>query len=356
MSVRPIRPALPTALLLAALTACGGGGDGSGSGDPQPVPLPTPTPAPGPTLAQRTQATQDTANSSSNACHAVAPFYWEIGNATQPLAGGKAGDGGPERGTTMAIASASKWVYAAFAAERRQGQFSAEDVKFLHFQSGYTYFNVCLPHQSVAACQQSMLNGRGRMNPATENRFDYNGGHMQQHAVLMGLGTLGPEGLGLAVRQTLGAVLGPDWAFSYSQAQPAGGGQASAADYSRMLRAFMNGQLQLGPLLGTQAVCTNPQTCPDEAVKTPIPATESWHYSLGHWVEDDPQVGDGAFSSPGAFGFYPWISADKRVYGILAREQRRSTVSDNPGERPGAASVDCGRQIRAAWMDGQPRH
>ncbi|WP_457350399.1 hypothetical protein [Roseateles sp. P5_D6] len=307
-----------------------------------------------PTPLQRAGAARLTAEKSA-ACMAAQPFYWEIGNATQPLAGGKAGENGPERHTEMAIASASKWVYAAFVAERRQGQLSAEDVKFLHFQSGYTYYHVCRQNQSVAACQQSLINGRGRLNPATENRFDYNGGHMQQHAILMGLGSLGPEGLALAVRQSLAPTLGTDWSFSYSQAMPAGGGQTSAADYSRLLRALLGGQLQLGRLLGKEAVCTNPQVCPSDAVKTPIPATESWHYSLGHWVEDDPQVGDGAFSSPGAFGFYPWISADQRFYGIVAREQRRGALGDDPSDKPAVASVNCGREIRAAWMDGQPR-
>jgi len=307
-----------------------------------------------PTPLQRATAARLTAEK-SQACVAAQPFYWEIGNATQPLAGGKAGDNAPERNTEMAIASASKWIYGAFVAERRQGQLTAEDVKFLHFKSGYTYFRVCRPGQSVAACQEALVNGRGRQNPATEDRFDYNGGHMQQHAVAMGLGSLGPDGLALAVRQALTPQLGGDWRFGYSQAQPAGGGQSSAADYGRFLRALMDDRLQLGHLLGKAAVCTNPQSCPREAVKTPIPETESWHYSLGHWVEDDPNVGDGAFSSPGAFGFYPWISADKRFYGMVAREQRHGVMSGDPGDKPAVASVACGRGIRAAWMDGQPR-
>jgi hypothetical protein len=310
-------------------------------------------PAPAPTPTQRATAARLTAEKAA-ACVAAQPFYWEIGNATQPLAGGKAGDNGPERQTTMAIASASKWLYGAFVAERRQGQLTAEDIKFLHFKSGYTYYHVCRQDQSIAACQESLLNGRGRLNPATENRFDYNGGHMQKHAVLMGLGSFGPDGLAIAVKQALAPALGADWQLSYSQAMPAGGGQTSAADYSRFLRALMNDSLQLGPLLGRHAVCTNPQSCPQLAVKTPIPATESWHYSIGHWVEDDPQVGDGSFSSPGAFGFYPWISADKQLYGIVAREQRRGALGES-GEKPAVASVDCGREIRAAWVSGVPR-
>ncbi|RZL39196.1 MAG: hypothetical protein EOP35_04210 [Rubrivivax sp.] len=302
----------------------------------------------------RAAAARQTAESAAT-CVAAQPFYWEIGDATQLLAGGKAGEGAPERSTQMAIASASKWLYGAFVAERRQGQLTAEDVKFLHFQSGYTRYRVCRRDQAIAACQQSLLNGRGRKDTATENRFDYNGGHMQQHAVLMGLGEQGPDGLALAVKQALAPALGDDWRLSYSQAMPAGGGVTSAADYSRFLRALLDGRLQLGALLGTEAVCTNPRRCPGDAVKTPIPAAESWHYSLGHWVEDDPQLGDGAFSSPGAFGFYPWISADKRFYGVVAREQRGGLLSGDISEKPATASVACGRQIRAAWLDGRAR-
>lgn len=307
-----------------------------------------------PTPAQRADAARLTAEASA-ACVAAQPFYWELGDATQPLASGRAGDGAPERDTRMAIASASKWLYGAFVAERRQGQLTAEDVKFLHFQSGYTNYRVCRRDQTIAACLDSPLNGRGRPDPATENRFAYNGGHLQKHAVLMGLGAQGPDGLAQAVQQALAPALGADWRLSYSQAMPAGGGVTSAADYASFLRALLDGRLQLGALLGTQAVCTQPQACPRDAVKTPIPSAERWHYSLAHWVEDDPQVGDGAFSSPGAFGFYPWISADKRFYGLVAREQRHGVLSMDAGEKPAVASVGCGRQIRAAWLDGQPR-
>ena len=70
-----------------------------------------------PTPLQRATAARLTAEKSA-ACVAAQPFYWELGNATQPLAGGKAGDNAPDRGTEMAIASASKWLYGAFVATR----------------------------------------------------------------------------------------------------------------------------------------------------------------------------------------------------------------------------------------------
>jgi len=306
------------------------------------------------TTQQRATAARQTAETSA-ACVAAQPFYWEVGDAKNSLAGGKAGSGAPGAETAMAIASASKWIYAAFVAERRQGKLTAEDIGFLHFQSGYTRFRICRASQSVASCQESLINGRGQQDPATEGRFAYNGGHMQQHAVLMGLGGLGNNGLALAMQQALAPALGADWRFDYIQAQPAGGGKSTASDYARFLRALLDDRLQLGRLLGKEAVCTNPRSCPHEAVKTPIPEAESWHYSLGHWVEDDPRTGDGAFSSPGAFGFYPWVSADKRFYGLVAREQRRGIMSGDPSDKPALASVGCGREIRAAWMDGRPR-
>jgi hypothetical protein len=58
-------------------------------------------------------------------------------------------------------------------------------------------------------------------------------------------------------------------------------------------------------------------------------------------------MGDGAFSSPGAFGFYPWIDASKTTYGVLARHASVSLTADDP---VATASVLCGRTIRKAWF------
>lgn len=93
-------------------------------------------------------------------------------------------------------------------------------------------------------------------------------------------------------------------------------------------------------------MCTNPDTCADAAY-TPIPSNESWHDSLAYWVEDDPVVGDGSFSSPGAFGFYPWIDAGQTTYGVLARHANVSITGDDP---VAVQSVLCDRTIRQAWF------
>jgi len=56
-------------------------------------------------------------------------------------------------------------------------------------------------------------------------------------------------------------------------------------------------------------------------------------------------VGDGAFSSPGAFGFYPWIDRTKTSYGVVARNEMGGALT----------SVFCGRLIRKAWVTGTPQ-
>jgi hypothetical protein len=164
---------------------------------------------------------------------------------------------------------------------------------------------------------------------------------MQKHAQLMGLGNLKNPGLAAEVRSQIGT----DIFLTYSQPQPAGGVVTSATNYALLLRKILSKELLIGKKLGDKAVCTNPETC-DKAVRTPIPLDESWDYSLGHWVETDPDEGDGAFSCAGAFGFYPWIDAAREYYGILARRDEAGT---------GAESMACGRLLRRAWQTGVPQ-
>jgi hypothetical protein len=320
--------ALAAAILVAA---CGGGAD----------PAPAPPPAGGPTDTQRAQAASSTAQSASNACAAVAPFYWEIGDRGDMRVSGSVAAAGNatsyDASSSLAIASASKWLFAAYVAERRAGALTAEDLNFLNFRSGYDNFIGCTRGQTVDGCLASPA-VNGSFSAGNVGRFLYNGGHMQKHASLLGLGGADNAALAGAVR----SQIGNDIALSYNQPQLAGGAQSTAGDYARFLRKLLDGSLHLGALLGTQAVCTNPLTCAP-AIGTPVPLNESWHYSLGHWVEDDPQVGDGAFSSAGAFGFYPWIDASRTYYGVLAREAASGS---------GDASMGCGRLIRKAWVSG----
>ena len=195
--------------------------------------------------AARIAAATAAAQSSSNACAPIRPFYWEIGDRTQRLAGGSVNAAGSgtvyEAGTVMNIASASKWLYGAYVAEQRGGALTAEDIEFLNFRSGY----VSLP--PLTGCQQNdtigsclARDGNGVQTPSEVGSFHYDGGHMQKHASLpapgMALGAMNNATLAAELRR----VLGTDINLSYSQPQPAGGVRTSAKDYAVFLRKLLN--------------------------------------------------------------------------------------------------------------------
>ena len=327
------RVALSLAVLL--LASCGGSGTSSDTPDNTPTPAPAPPP-PTLTIAARSTAADATARSSANACNAIQPFYWELGDASGRLASGSVnapGDGSVPVYTATSVmggASISKWIYAAYVVQKQAGTLSASDLSSLNFTSGYTRFSSCLPGQTVEGCEAFLNNGT--YDPATAGAFYYDGGHMQRHGTLIGLGPLDNAGLAAEIQSQLGS----DVALTYSQPQLAGG---------VVLRKMLDGSLRMGSLLGQHAVCTNPATCAaGQAIYSPLPASVRWHYALGHWVEDDPDIGDGAFSSAGAFGFYPWIDASKTWYGMVARR--------GSGDGDGYASAQCGRLIRLAWING----
>jgi hypothetical protein len=110
------------------------------------------------------------------------------------------------------------------------------------------------------------------------------------------------------------------------------------------LRKVLSGGLTLKGALGSNQVCANTSTSGCNAAFSPddLPPAEAWRYSLGHWVESDPTLGDGAFSSAGGGGFYPWIDSSKTYYGIVARERETEAGA-------GINSEQCGRLIRQAW-------
>jgi hypothetical protein len=329
-TMRLLTPFPLTAGLLAALSLAGCGGGSSSS-----VVLPEETI----TVGTRQAAAAATANGNP-ACAAslLGSYYWEIGDATGVLGSGSVGSNAPTATTPMSIASASKWVYAAYVVQRVGVR--PADVPYLNFTSGYSMFflPLCQATDTVAQC----LEGNDGRNPDTIGKFYYDSGHMQQHAsAVMGLGPLAALPLSAEIADVIG-----DFEFVYSQPQLAGGLVGSAAGYGAFLRRSLRGELAIGAALGRDKVCTNPTVCSD-AVASPTPDNERWNYSLGHWVEDDPVVGDHAFSSPGAFGFYPWIDASKTYYGVLARK------SDVTEAGAGFRSAACGRLIRQAWMTGE---
>jgi hypothetical protein len=305
-----------------ALAACGGGSGTSSEPPPGGI-----------TDADRIAAATSTANNNAKCSDgAIGSFYWEIGDGNGVRASGQVGSGAPSAGTRMALFSSSKWVYAAYVAQKRG--LRADDAPYLNFTSGHTLFGTptCPFANDVQSCGAS-----DGLDPDTVGHFYYDSGHMQYHArAVMGLGTADNAVLASEMRSTLG-----DFGFTYTQPQLAAGVEGTAQGYGAFLRRMLRGELALGAGIGTQAV---PATY-GNALSGPVAGAERWDYSLGQWVEADPQVGDRANSSAGGGGFYPWIDAGKSLYGILARE--RFAEAD-----AGYHSAECGRLIRQAWRTG----
>ncbi|MFY2561757.1 hypothetical protein ACN469_29430 [Corallococcus terminator] len=308
---------------------------------------------------QQLEAARQTARSTQNACGDVRPFYWEVGDASGKVVGEAVGLLAPLAGSVLSLASASKWLYGAYVAEVRGGAPLPGDLPFLNFTSTTPLLDAA----GASACRALLTTVHGcnlssgitgplsGYGPATPTRFVYQPGHLEAHAdYAMGLGASGTLALASALESRLPLNL------SYGNVNLAGGGRASATEYAKFLRALMTGSLQLGALLGTSSVCASP-ACGNTGY-SPWFASEPARYSLAHWAEPDDGAADsGGFSSPGLFGFYPWVSKDKSTYLIVAREDLLGAVgqtASTPAEQtPSGKSVLCGRLIKKAYYTGQ---
>ncbi len=272
-----------------------------------------------------------------SACVSIQPFYWEIGTATGLVVSGQSGGNKYDASTVVPIASASKFVFGAFVLQARQGQLTPFDIKSLEMSSGYTNYKTCLitPYETVNSCLARQ--SKPIYVFQDDGKFHYSGGPFEVWGYQNSLGPMNSSGLNGVYKTYLGNDLG----MSFFDPGFAGSLKGSASSYAGFLMKILRGKLIISRFLGTYPICTNPSTCLT-AVASPVPY--SWHYSLGHWIEDDPSrpLDDGAFSSPGMFGFYPWISSNKKFYGVLTR------VDKSP--QAYLKSVDCGQRIRKAFF------
>jgi hypothetical protein len=311
-------------IILFSIAGCGGGGNSDAS------PL-------GPDRATQIAAAQQTAASNAS-CQAITPFYLEIGDRNGAITNASIGGTTYVASTPMNVASASKWLFGAYVAEVRNGMLSATDVQATHMQSGYVSMgNACGFVSTVSSCFNAGANNTH--TPASVGLFHYDSGHFQKWGVDNGLATM----TGAQVAAEYRAVLGNDIGVAFNSILGpllAGGAVTSADSYAVFLKKILNSQLKIADLLGYQKTCTLPGTC---ATAQFSPVTAAWSYSVGHWVEDDA-TGDGAFSSAGAFGFYPWIDKTKTYYGIIARE--------DTGGGAAQASIECGLLVRKAFIAG----
>lgn len=119
---RPINFVSILPMVAFVLSGCGGGDAGGEGAEPALAP------------EQRATATRQTAAKNAD-CRAVAPFYFEIGDARAAIVSGANG-AGYDATTEMNIASATKRLFGAYFAEVRAGALTAADLQAMRMQTG----------------------------------------------------------------------------------------------------------------------------------------------------------------------------------------------------------------------------
>jgi len=275
-------------------------------------------------------------------CRNIPQFYWEIGDANGPLASGRKGSQF-NADTPVLLASASKWIFATYLLEK-YGSLTPAQIQMLTQRSGYRSFldQICLFTSKVDECMNVQLPLYGISNPYTSENvgtFFYSGAHFQQLAIDLGLGNYTSRMLTTEMRKYLNNA-----DISYIFPGVGSGMRSSARTFGKLMRKMMRDEYLIGQMLGSDRICTLPRVCP-MSLRSPLET--DWDYSLGHWVEHESGGPDDVFSGPGLHGFYPWISADKTLYGMLSTQQLADLK---------ASSSSCGGKIRKAWVSGVMVH
>ena len=209
--------------------------------------------------------------------------------------------------------------------------------QLLSFTSGLPKEAPCttLTNITLADCVDSI----SRMPPvaAPGTRFDYGSTHLQV-AARMAEAMTGRSWAEIFDAQLKGPLgLGPDMIFytaprqSIGTSNPliAGGIRATMNEYARILQLEYDRGVIQGNRLISDALFTAQATEPyPDAVIGDSPFQSiglNYHYGLASWLECPPPASNCAVqSSPGAFGFTPWVDRDGGYYAIIAMEVTES--------------------------------
>jgi serine-type D-Ala-D-Ala carboxypeptidase/endopeptidase len=201
--------------------------------------------------------------------------------------------------------------------------------ELLAFTSGLAPENRCTYDSTVTLEQCVAIVSQTEMIAAPGTEFDYGSVHLSVAGRMaeVATGRSWNELFAQELREPLG--LSADIQYYSNPLKPAdtdnpllaGGLIMSMNDYERILHlVFDNGVWEGSPLLArgifdTQAV----EPYPDVVIgKSPAP---DLRYGLTAWLDcSTPQTGCHQISSPGAFGFTPWIDRDAGYYAILGMQ------------------------------------
>jgi CubicO group peptidase (beta-lactamase class C family) len=203
----------------------------------------------------------------------------------------------------------------------------------LSFTSGLPREAPCtlLPQTTLAACVATISTLGLDYTPGS--RFDYGSTHLHVAARMAEVVTGDPwaEIFEAQIKTPLG--LGADMLWYTAPRQGlgttnpliAGGIRATMNEYARLLQLEFNRGTYGGNRLLADALFTEQGTEPfPDAVIGSSPYTAislDFHYGLAGWLEcPPPAVNCGVVSSPGAFGFTPWVDREGGYYAIIGME------------------------------------
>ena len=345
----PIRIVILPALAL--LGGCGSPASSGGGGGPTPSPTATstPTPTPTPTPTDEWALVKAEMNASS-----VSDIALIVGTPT----GGvrlRYEKGAFRLTDTHLVASASKMLAGLTILKLvEDGQMSLADnpqkylpywttsaadprsritlAQLLAFTSGFNQSETgvaCLsdPDTTLQACAQTYYNLGISSTPGTA--FSYGPGHLEIAGAMAEVA--GGKRFNLLFREKVGDPLGigPVSGIVYPSANNpriAGGGVSTGEEYAKLLDGVLGNRL-LASLTNFKADQTAAVTFRYR------PVTADWHYAAASWREcDAPVFATGCtnvftVSSPGLFGWTPWIDFDAGYYAVVAMEEANGSAA-----------------------------
>jgi CubicO group peptidase (beta-lactamase class C family) len=338
---------------LALLASCGGPGSSGGGGSPIPAPTVTPTPSPTPTPTPAPADKWALVKAEVNAS-TVTDVALIVGT---PSGGVRLRyEKGAFRLTdTHLIASASKMLAGLTILKMvEDGQMSLADnpqkylgywttsaadprsritlAQLLAFTSGFNQGETgvaCLsdPDTTLQACAQTYYNLGISSAPGTA--FSYGPGHLEIAGAMAEVA--GGKRFNQLFREKVGDPMGigPVSGIVFPSANNpriAGGGVSTGEEYARLLDTVLGNRLL--------ANLTNFKTDQTAAVAFLYrPVIADWHYAAASWREcDAPVFATGCtnvytVSSPGLYGWTPWIDFDAGYYAVVAMEEPNGSAA-----------------------------
>jgi D-alanyl-D-alanine-carboxypeptidase/D-alanyl-D-alanine-endopeptidase len=254
--------------------------------------------------------------------------------------------------TNIAVASSSKWISTMVIFEViRRGELSLESTtggvlgwkgpnaaitlrQLLSFTSGLDPRVRCTmnPFTTLAKCVESIGEYTAVAKPGT--RYDYGSTHLHVAARMAEVATgkswdqLFDEVLRkpLKLSSDVRYYTFPKRSTGTTNPLIAGGLRASVDEYAKLLALEYHRGAFGGVGVGTPELFDAQSVEPyPGAVIGESPAARVGHpirYGLGAWLEcSTPATGCAKVSSPGAFGFTPWVDREHRYYAIVAMQE-----------------------------------